>query len=226
MTHATHPRLASLDDDLGTPAVAHHFDDNAQQHEAASLGMWTFLATEIMFFGALFTGYTIYRLYHPEAFRQASHHLYEAIGAVNTAVLLVSSVTMVLAVRSSAVRNRRRTVLFLLLTIALGLTFLGIKAVEYTLDYRDALIPVLRFHPEGVGDIAHTQLFFVFYFIMTGLHAVHMIVGIGVVGTITLLVSRSPRPADLHNAVDMAGLYWHFVDIVWIFLLPLLYLVK
>lgn len=208
------------------PGVAHQFDDAEQQREAATLGMWTFLVTEVLLFGGLFTGYTVYRLQYPRAFAEASRHLYMWIGTANTAVLLLSSFAMALAVRAAAERSRRATAALLGLTIALGATFLGLKGLEYGLDIREGLVPGAAFHAEGFSDPAHAQLFLVFYWAMTGLHAAHMTAGIGVLGVLLVLVLRGRLPATGSNTVEMAGLYWHFVDVVWLFLFPLLYLVR
>jgi cytochrome c oxidase subunit 3 len=209
---------------MGELGVAHQFEDLEQRHRAASLGVWVFLAGEVLFFGGLFVGYTIYRVTYPSAFHAASHHLYLWIGAVNTAVLLTSSLTVALAVHAAREGERRGTLGLLLGTIGLALAFLCLKAVEYYLDYREGLVPVLRFDPGRVGaDPAHVQLFLTFYFIMTGLHALHVTAGILVMGSLAGLIAwRGLR--DRENAVEMAGLYWHFVDIVWLFLFPLLYL--
>lgn len=205
---------------------AFQFDDEAQQHEAAGLGMWTFLVTEVLFFGGLFTGYTVYRLTYPEAFAAASAHLFMTIGAVNTAVLLTSSLTMALAVHAAGERKRRALVGFLLVTLALGCVFMGLKGLEYVLDVREGIFPGPHFHPEGIADLKHGQLFYVFYFFMTGLHAIHVTIGICVMAALAWLAHRGRFTNGNPNPVEMAGLYWHFVDIVWIFLLPLLYLIS
>lgn len=211
--------------DHNTSTVAHHFDDAGQQRDAASLGMWIFLITEVMFFGGLFTAYTIYRLRYPAPFAEASHHLYTWIGAVNTAVLLTSSWSMALAVDGVHRIQRSRSVRLLLVTAGLGTLFVLLKAVEYALDAHDRLVPGSTFRPDWTTDGAKVQLFFVLYFVMTGLHAFHMLVGIGLVLTLVVRLSKPQASAHrLANTVEMAGLYWHLVDIVWIFLFPLLYL--
>jgi len=197
-------------------ALAHQFDDLDQQHEAASLGMWVFLATEIMFFGALFLGYAIYRGMYPAAFAAASHHL--------DILLLCSSLTMALAVHATQLGTRKAATIFLILTILLGSAFLGIKGVEYFHKYEERLIPGSNFYFEG-ADGRHTQIFFSFYFVMTGMHALHMIIGVGLLSIMILMTSRGRFSPDHYSPVEMSGLYWHFVDIVWVFLFPLLYLV-
>jgi cytochrome c oxidase subunit III len=211
------------------PSVAMQFDDAAQQRHAVLLGMWTFLVTELLLFGAIFTGYTVYRISYPHAFAEGSRHLLESLGAANTAVLLTSSLTMALAVRAAEHRDRRGLQRWLLATIVLGLVFLGVKAVEYTTEFREHLFPGRGFDRADFADPAHAQLFFVFYFTMTGLHAVHMLAGLGVLGTFSLLAGRGRFTDEARgnpDAIETVGLYWHFVDVVWIFLFPLLYLIK
>jgi cytochrome c oxidase subunit 3 len=205
-------------------ALAEQFDALSQQHEAASLGMWVFLATEILFFGSLITGYSVYRTIYPEAFREASHHLDLLLGSVNTVVLITSSLTMALAVHSAQEGKRRALIVFLLLTMLTGAVFLGVKGTEYAHKYREYLIPGIRFAYTG-AHAGSVQLFFVFYFVMTTLHALHLAVGIGLLGVLVFLAWRDAFSADYYAPVETSGLYWHFVDIVWIFLLPLLYLI-
>jgi len=204
--------------------AAHHFDSPAQQREAASLGMWVFLVTEVMFFGGLFLAYAVYRWSFPRAFAAASRELDIVLGTTNTAVLIASSLTMALAVRSAQRGKRRPLVLFLLLTMVLGSVFLGIKTYEYHHKFVEGLVPGAAFHFEG-EEAAHAEIFFCLYFAMTGLHALHMIIGLGVLAVMLVLGARGRFGPLYHNPVECSGLYWHFVDIVWIFLFPLLYLV-
>jgi cytochrome c oxidase subunit III len=206
-----------------TPHLKHQFETIEQQQETSTLGMWAFLVTEVMFFGGLFGAYTVYRFLYPEAFAAASHHLNYIIGAINTAVLIGSSMTMALAVRAAQLGNRRNQVIFLLLTIVLGSTFLGIKVVEYHDKFVHHLVPGPHFQFEGPPE---AQLFFGLYFAMTGMHAVHMIIGIGMLATLAVLASRGRFSAEYYTPVELGGLYWHFVDIVWIYLFPLLYLIR
>lgn len=213
--------------ELAVPA--HQFDDLEQQHEAGTLGMWLFLATEVMVFGTLFTGYTVYRTSYSEAFEVASCQLNLTIGAANTVVLLTSSLTMALSVHTTRVGNRNRSILYLVLTAFLGTLFMLLKAVEYYSDYRDNLVPRLAFNPtewteRGVQP-ERVQLFLLFYYCMTGLHALHLTIGIAVVVILIILVWRSRLSAVPYMPIEVSGLYWHFVDIIWIFLLPLLYLI-
>lgn len=213
-----------------TAALAHQFDHPDQQREAVGLGMWAFLITEVMFFGGLIAGYTIYRNAYPEAFMEGSHHLDMLLGGVNTAVLICSGFMMALAVHSAQTGRRNALVVFLILTILFGLVFLGIKVVEYSDKYQHHLIPVRGFfhleHPiyEGV-DPNKVQLFFGFYFAMTGMHALHMIIGIGILIVLVVQAWRGRFSSEYNTPIDITGLYWHFVDIVWIFLFPLLYLI-
>ena len=203
-----------------------------QQHETASLGMWIFLATEVMFFGVLFLGVGVYRYLYGAAFEKASEKLNWIIGGTNTIVLLVSSLFMVLAVHYAKVGRQRRIVVYLTLTALLGISFLCFKGLEYYIDYRDNLIPGWKFddrewvEKEGLEpeDVPHVKLFLMFYWIMTGTHALHVTIGIGVVIVMIALARRGHFSPDYYSPVDVTGLYWHFVDTVWIFLLPMLYL--
>ena len=206
----------------------HHFDDLEQQHEATSLGMWAFLATELLIFGGLFTGYTAFRIWYPADFALASSKLNVGIAAVNTVVLLTSSLTMALSVRSVQTGQRRKLLNCMVLTALLGAAFLALKAVEYHEDYVNKLMPPAAFdNKDWPSDetAQHAKLFLMFYYIMTGLHAVHLLIGIAVLGVITELARRNWFSPEHYSPIESWGLYWHFVDIVWIFLLPLLYLV-
>ena len=214
-------------------ALAHHFDNLEQQREATALGMWVFIVQEVMFFGGLFLAYVIYRTRNPVAFAVASHHLNWKIGGFNTIVLICSSLTMALAVWAAQMgRTRRTQVFFMGLTGLLGLTFLGVKAYEYYDKYRDHLLPVGTFFkwntehnpiPAGITE-QNIELFYWLYFAMTGLHALHMIIGIGILLFIMYAAWRGRYSPEYYAPVELFGLYWHFVDIVWIFLFPLLYL--
>ena len=209
-----------------TRGLAHHFEDLGQQHEAARLGTWAFLATEVMFFGGLFTGYAVYRFLYPEAFHLGSHHLNVWLGATNTAVLICSSLTMALAIREAQLGRRKPQVGFLVLTMLLGATFLGIKGIEYHEKWVSHLMPGPSFDAAAFGEEGpHVRIFISFYFVMTGLHALHMIIGIGILSWIARRAARGEFTPEHHSALEMGGLYWHFVDVVWIFLFPLLYLI-
>jgi cytochrome c oxidase subunit 3 len=209
--------------------LAHHFDHLEQQKQSATLGIWLFLITEVMFFGGLFLGYIVYRGLFPEAWHLGSSKLDITLGAVNTVVLIFSSLTMALAVRGAQTGSRKQCANFLLATIVLGTAFLGIKAIEYSHKFAPGhdhyyLIPGANFFIDSpVSD--QTQLFFSFYFTMTGMHAIHMIIGIGVLFWLFLKARKGAYHEHYYNPVEVTGLYWHFVDIVWIFLFPLLYLI-
>lgn len=213
-------------------ALEQQFRDLEQQHHTASLGMWIFLATEVMFFGTLFLGLGIYHYLYPEAFEKASAKLNWVIGGTNTVVLLVSSLFMVLAVHYARLGKRGQLLTFLALTAVLGLVFLGLKGWEYYTDYRDNLIPGWRFDEGewtgqaglGAEQVPHVKLFLLFYWIMTGLHGVHVTIGIAAVLTMFALAWRGTFSPAYYSPVDVTALYWHFVDTVWIFLLPMLYL--
>jgi cytochrome c oxidase subunit III len=220
------------------PALAHQFDTMEQQKESSTLGMWLFLVTEIMFFGGLFLAYVIYRTRYPEAFLLGSNSLNVVLGGVNTAVLIGSSLTMALAIWSAQVNWRKGIVIFLLATIGLGTTFLVIKGFEYHDKFVEHHVPGPSFHfveehpSPHILQIArqdpdlerHASIFFSLYFIMTGLHATHMVIGIVILLILAELSRRGKYDARYYNPLEMTGLYWHFVDIVWIFLFPLLYL--
>jgi cytochrome c oxidase subunit 3 len=244
------------------PAHQHHFDTMLQQKEAAILGMWVFLLTEILFFGGLFVAYMIYRVWYFDAFAEASRRLSLFWGGLNTVVLIFSSLTMAMGVRSAQTNQRRATVNWLILTMILGAVFLGVKAIEYRDKFANHEVPGANFvwdyeHQEEVAAAAAggaegeraleakeageehrhlsmtndqlqrtTQLYFSLYFTMTGLHALHMIIGIGLMAVITWMAHKGRFDANYYTPVELGGLYWHFVDIVWIFLFPLLYLVE
>lgn len=211
-----------------TFALRVQFDTEAQQKDASTLGMWLFLITEIMFFGGMFAVYTVYRNWYPHVFAVASSSLNEVIGALNTGVLLLSSFTMVMAVRAGQLGQRNAIVMFLILTLLFGGIFLGVKAYEWNEKFEEHHIPgQAAFHLEGVapGDQGHAQLFFSIYFAMTGLHALHMVIGVGILLTLIVQARRGKFSASYYTPVDVAGLYWHFVDVIWIFLFPLLYLI-
>jgi len=216
------------------PALQHHFASLEQQKETATLGMWAFLVQEVLFFGGLFTAYTVYRNQYYSVFEACSHHLDWKLGAANTAVLIVSSLTMALAVHAAALGQRKATTAWLMATILLGGVFLGVKVVEYHEKWEHQLIPGLRWGPaEMVGpalrlegaDVDRAQLYFSLYFAMTGLHALHMIIGIPIIALLAWRAWHGRFGPAWSTPMEMTGLYWHFVDIVWIFLFPLLYLI-
>lgn len=207
--------------------VAHQFENSVQQKEAVTLGMWVFLATEVLFFGGLITAYTVYRFKFNQAFELASEHLSIVFGAADTAVLLTSSLTMVLAVYAIQTQKSRKVLtLFLVLSAMLGATFLVMHGMEYYHDYLEHHIPGRNYHFEGKGSAPHfTEIFFVLYFITTGLHSLHVLIGIGILLTLAVLAWRGYFQNRGPSTIEVAGLYWHFVDIVWVFLFPLFYLI-
>lgn len=204
-------------------ALQHHFEDLDQQFEASALGMWAFLVQEILFFGGLFVGYMVYRNWYPEAFAAGSEHLDILLGTINTAVLICSSLTMALAVHAAQKGKKNSIITFLILTLVLGSIFLGIKYVEYSHKFHDGLIPNASFvwHGENAGQ---ARIFYSFYFVMTGMHALHMVVGAAILIHLIRQAAKDRFNEKYFTPVEMFGLYWHFVDIVWIFLFPLLYL--
>jgi cytochrome c oxidase subunit 3 len=209
-------------------ALREQFDTAAQQKDASTLGMWIFLITEVMFFGGMFLAYSIYRAKYPEVFAVASTSLNVYIGAANTVVLLCSSFTMVMAVRASQLGKQGGIIFWLIWTLLLGFTFLGVKAYEWNEKFELHHIPgMANFHLNGVGASMQgpASIFFSLYFAMTGLHALHMIVGVGILTYLIIETKRGKFTANYMTPVDISGLYWHFVDIVWIFLFPLLYLI-
>jgi cytochrome c oxidase subunit III len=210
--HAHHPRLQ------------HHFETLQQQQEAATLGMWVFLVTEVMFFGGLLMAYLLYRVWYPEAWSEGSLDLDIRLGGLNTVVLILSSLTMAMAVRAAQTGAQKATVRWLLLTMALGLTFLVVKAFEYEHKWELRHVPGLNFFYEG-PHAGQVEIFFSLYFGLTGLHALHMVIGFGILSWITWKAHKGHFSPEWNTPVELSGLYWHFVDIVWIFLFPLLYLV-
>jgi len=226
--------------------LAHQFESLGQQKESATLGMWLFLVTEVLFFGGLFLAYSVYRWAFPDSFVAASRTLDVRLGTINTAVLIGSSLTMALAVRAAQLGKGKVCAGFLVATIGLGAVFLGIKAVEYKAKFDEHHVPGPSFHfepeetpAEAAADAAripgmpsralstapHAQMFFNLYFAMTGLHAFHMIVGVGIILVVAVWAWQGRYTPANHNFVEGVGLYWHFVDLIWIFLFPLLYLV-
>lgn len=214
-----------------SPGLAHHFHTLRQQRTAAELGMWVFLVTEFMFFGGLFLAYLVYRARYPEAFAAGSHDMNVWLGTLNTAVLLTSSLTMALAVHaaddtaeSNPAARSRRLMMFLLATMALGLVFLGIKAFEYYDKFTHSHIPFGGFEFSHADDPG-LQTFYNLYFLMTGLHALHMIIGLAILLLLAWLAHRGGLTGANSVVVYNFGLYWHFVDLVWVYLFPFFYLV-
>ena len=222
-----------------SPRQQHHFDTMAQQKEAATLGMWVFLVTEIMFFGGMFAAYMIYRMWYFPGFAAASEELDITLGGINTVVLIASSLTVALAVHAAQEGKQRTTVNLLVATGVLGLTFLVIKFFEYKVKIVGHHLPdgttITLFPMVGFFDVSQSEhlapiasqvrIFMFLYFALTGMHALHMIIGIGILAVILRMAMKGAFTKEWHVPVEIFGLYWHFVDIVWIFLFPLLYLV-
>jgi cytochrome c oxidase subunit 3 len=208
-------------------SLAEQFVEKEQQHEADHLGMWTFLATEILFFGALFATYTAYHFLYPEGFKQGAGELDVVLGTLNTGILLTSSLTMALAVHAAEVENRKKTLVLLALTCLLGTVFLGVKFYEYAHKYHEHLIPGPGFQVPAKIDEAPAgfEMFIYLYFFMTALHALHVVLGVLVLALLCGLIAGNYLRRNTSVVLEMAGLYWHFVDIVWIFLFPFLYLI-
>ncbi len=243
---ATHPHthetaVAEHHEHVALPQHRHHFETEQQQREAGSFGMWLFLLTEIMFFGGMFFAYLLYRNWYNPAFIAASHQLSITLGAINTAILISSGFFMALGVWAAETRKKNLLVLFLVLTTIFGFAFLGIKTVEYKEKYEKHHIPGANFDvSEFVNPAAHglhetplapdmaqkTQIFFFLYFAMTGMHALHMIIGLVLLFWLTWRAYRGEFSSGYVAPIENFGLYWHFVDIVWIFLFPLLYLIN
>jgi len=206
-------------------ALAPQFDDAAQQREASRLGIWIFLATEVLFFGVLFAAYTITRVHDPAAFAAGSRLTNVTLASINTAVLLTSSLTMALGVLAAQSGSRRATVGWLSLTVALGISFLAIKGIEYRIDYLEHLIPTVNFLYTG-AQAGRVELFFYLYFVITGIHALHVLIGVVVISVMAVFASKGAFNSDYFTPVDVTGLYWHLVDIIWLFVYPMLYLVR
>jgi len=215
------------------PELRHHFATVEQQRDAASLGMWLFLATEIMFFGGMFCAYLIYRYWYFNEFAVGSRSLNIYLGTINTVVLICSSLTVALGVRAAQLGKQKLLIILLILTIIFGVAFLGIKGIEWYDKYKEHHIPGSSFnaddlvqeYPQIHIDQSHEQIYFSLYFAMTGLHALHMIIGVGIFVFLLVEAFKGRFTPQYNTPVEIAGLYWHFVDVVWIYLFPLLYLI-
>jgi cytochrome c oxidase subunit 3 len=224
--------LATSDIQIAEHALQHHFADMEQQRETSTFGMWMFLLTEIMFFGGLFCAYLVYRASYYQAFVEGSGKMNIWLGATNTAVLICSSLSMALAVRAAQTGKPKLMAMLLAITIVFGFGFLGIKGIEYHEHWTNHEFPGPHFnfstddpnHP--ATDPVHTEIYFSLYWAMTGLHALHMVIGIGLVSWIMIAGLRGAYGPLYYSPVENVGLYWHFVDLVWIYLFPLLYLIS
>ena len=242
---ATHDPHAEEHHHVSLPQLRHHFETEEQQREAGTFGMWLFLLTEIMFFGGLFTAYLIYRNWYYPAFVSASHQLSIPLGGVNTLLLICSSFTMAMGVWSAEMKKKGALVLCLILTFILGTGFLGIKTVEYGEKIEKHHVPGIHYslnsflypdsdeaarvakdHALPLDMARHTEIYFFLYFAMTGMHALHMIIGVAILAFMIARAQAGAYTTGHVTFVENFGLYWHFVDIVWIFLFPLLYLIS
>jgi cytochrome c oxidase subunit 3 len=206
------------------PHLQHHFQDMRTQQHAARLGMWLFLATEILLFGGLFCAYSYYRVLFPEAWHECSKHLNRPFGLIETFDLITSSFTMVMAIYFTRIGKRKASVIMLLLTISMGLLFLCLHGYEYYHEWLEGALPGKFYHFEEV-TAQGAPMFFAVYFLMTGLHSAHVLIGAGVLAVIAFFTARGEYSASYDHPLDLGGLYWHLVDLIWIFLFPLLYLV-
>ena len=213
-------------DALGLPPgiLAHHFSSLARQNEAMRLGMWLFLATEILLFAGLFTGYAVYRFEFPLAFAECSRHLELTLGTVNTVVLITSSLTVALAIHFVRSNQPRVAAVLLIITLLFALAFLGIKAIEYTAHFHEKSLPGKYYAFEEV-KVPGAAMFFSLYFMMTGLHGLHVVIGMSVLGWLTWRTLQGRYSSRYYTGLELGGLYWHLVDLIWIFLYPLLYLI-
>lgn len=206
-------------------SLQHHFTTYEQQMEAGKLGMWLFLATEILLFGGLFVGFGLMQAKYPEAFVEAHHHLDKNLGFLNTVVLLVSSFTMVMAVHCAKTEQRRKVLVYLLITLACAAVFLCVKFFEYDHKIHEGLLPG-KFYSHVGDTVPHQFVFFSFYFMMTGLHGLHILGGMGAITWIFFRAKRGDFNHQYYTPIDLVGLYWHLVDLIWIYLFPLLYLIN
>jgi cytochrome c oxidase subunit III len=207
------------------PRLQHHFATFEQQFDASKIGMWLFLATEVLLFGGLFVGYALQQAAHPEAFVAAHHHLDKGLGALNTVVLLFSSFTMVMAVHSAATNKQKALVRYLITTLACAGIFLVVKAFEYSHKIHEGLLPGMYYSHKG-DEVPNQFIFFSFYFMMTGLHGIHVVGGMIAITWTLLKARKGVFNSTYYTPVDMVGLYWHLVDLIWIYLFPLLYLIS
>ena len=213
--------------------LQHHFADMEQQKEASTLGMWVFLGTEIMFFGGMFLAYLVYRLKYYNEFATGSQSIDITLGTINTVVLICSSLTVALGVKAAQRGKRKLLIVLIILTLIFGLGFLGIKGIEWYQKYQEHHVPGISFnisdiqhaHPKTPLNPGHAQLYFSLYFALTGLHALHMIIGVGIFLALLWMAWKGRFGPDYYTPMEIGGLYWHFVDIVWIYLFPLLYLI-
>lgn len=224
------PAETDVEEDHHSPHLEHHFVSLEQQFDSAKLGMWVFLITEILLFSGLFVAYAVYRLWHPETYSAASGTLNQMWGTINTIVLLTSSLTVAMSIHHIKQDEVKTCVYYLLTTLGLAGLFMGIKYIEYTAKFDHGVFPGAAFDPHGahyehLAGMAGAEQFFSVYFVMTGVHGIHVLAGMVVIGVIAYLAWRGKFSSEWFTPVELTGLYWHLVDIIWIFLFPLLYLI-
>ena len=211
------------------PHLQHHFVSSEQQFDSAKLGMWLFLITEILLFSGMFVAYTVYRVWHPEVFDLASTALDWRMGGFNTIVLLGSSLTVALSIHCAQVNDQKGLVRNLVITVLLAGVFMVVKYFEYTAKFEHGIFPGGNFAPHGEHyaelDVPFAAQFFSIYFVMTGIHGVHVLVGMGVISWVAYRAYKGAFSSEWYTPVELTGLYWHLVDIIWIFLFPLMYLI-
>lgn len=212
--------------ETGVRHHAHHFDSAAHEFEASKFGMWVFLVTEIMLFGGLFVAYIIFRNLYPEMYHASSHHLNKIMGGTNTIVLLLSSLTMALAIGAAQRNQRAKSARYLVVTLLCACTFLVIKYFEYKEKFHHGLLPAGFFtNQEMLQAHPKSPLFFSLYFVMTGLHGIHVLIGMACIVWVLIRTKRNEFNSEYYTPVELVGLYWHLVDLIWIYLFPLLYLI-
>jgi cytochrome c oxidase subunit 3 len=218
------------------PHHQHHFTTMEQQFDTSKIGMWLFLATEVLLFGGLFVGFGMMQARFPEQFKEAHEHLQRPLGALNTVVLLFSSWSMVMGVLAARTNQRKKLVIFMIITIVCACIFLGVKYFEYSHKFEEGLLPghFYTHHGDKIPLVRDANgntpngyaTFFSFYFMMTGLHGIHILVGIGLLAWIAIRGNRGEFNSSYYTPVDLVGLYWHLVDLIWIYLFPLYYLIS
>lgn len=206
--------------------LAHHFHEPTQQIEAAKLGMWLFLATEVLLFGGLFVAYAVYHYLHPELFKAAHRYLDVSLGALNTLVLLFSSLTVVLAIHAAQQNKQKWVIVNLLITLVCAATFLVVKYIEYSHKFEAGLLPGYYFTNGTMPAPDEAHIFFGIYFLMTGLHGIHVVLGMAVLSWLLYRTIKGEFGSQFYTPLEIGGLYWHLVDVIWIFLFPLLYLIR
>ena len=215
------------------PHLHHHFVSSEQQFDAAKLGMWLFLITEVLLFSGMFVAYTVYRVWHPEVFANASELLDWRLGGLNTLVLLASSFTVALSIHFAQKDEKEKVMVLLILTLLCAAAFMVVKYFEYSGKFAHGVFPGAGYAPHGESpglnyadyDFPYAAQFFSIYFVMTGIHGFHVLIGMGLFTWLITRVARGHFSAEYYTPIELTGLYWHLVDIIWIFLFPLLYLI-